>query len=44
MKRLMMLSMLDGYVSNKLNKYLGTEHAGEVLVVGADGIITTRAM
>ena len=44
MDMLMMLSMLDGYVSNKLNKYLGAEHAGEVLVVGADGIITTRAM
>lgn len=44
MDMLMMLSMLDGYVSNKLNKYLGAEHAGEVLVVGSDGIITTRAM
>lgn len=44
MDMLLMQSMLEGYVSNKLNKYLGAEHAGEVLVVGADGIITTRAM
>ena len=44
MDMLLMLSMVDACVSNKLNKYLGAEHAGEVLVVGADGIITTRAM
>ncbi len=35
---------LHNGVQNKLNKYMGTEHAGEVLVVGENGVITTRAM
>lgn len=44
MEMMVTMSMLADSMLGKLNKYQGTEHAGEVLVVGADGKITTRAL
>ncbi len=44
MEMLVTENSLRSGVENKLDKYLGTEHAGEVLVVGSNGVITTRAM